>query len=88
MTIKVAVVGATGRMGKLALDLIDGAQDLTLHAALDSKSELSEVIGADVVFDVTLPDVSPKVVEFCVANGLKVVAVSYTHLTLPTKRIV
>ncbi|MEN9747659.1 MAG: hypothetical protein RLZZ603_351 [Actinomycetota bacterium] len=73
MTIKVAVVGATGRMGKLALDLIDGAQDLTLHAALDSKSELSEVIGADVVFDVTLPDVSPKVVEFCVANGLKVV---------------
>jgi len=73
MTIKVAVVGATGRMGKLALDLIDGAQDLALHAALDSKSELSEVIGADVVFDVTLPDVSPKVVEFCVANGLKVV---------------
>lgn len=73
MTIKVAVVGATGRMGKLALDLIDAAQDLTLHAALDSKSELTEVIGADVVFDVTLPDVSPKVVEFCVANGLKVV---------------
>lgn len=73
MTIKVAVVGATGRMGKLALDLIDAAQDLTLHAALDSKSELAEVLGADVVFDVTLPDVSPKVVEFCVANGLKVV---------------
>jgi 4-hydroxy-tetrahydrodipicolinate reductase len=73
MTIKVAVVGATGRMGKLALDLIDAAQDLTLHAALDSKSELTEVIGADVVFDVTLPDVSPKVVEFCVANGLNVV---------------
>lgn len=73
MTIKVAVVGATGRMGKLALDLIDAAQDLTLHAALDSKSELAEVLGADVVLDVTLPDVSPKVVEFCVANGLKVV---------------
>ena len=73
MTIKVAVVGATGRMGKLALDLIDAAQDLSLHAALDSRSELAEVLGADVVFDVTLPDVSPKVVEFCVANGLKVV---------------
>ncbi|MFM7030497.1 MAG: 4-hydroxy-tetrahydrodipicolinate reductase [Micrococcales bacterium] len=73
MTIKVAVVGATGRMGKLALEIIDAAQDLTLHAALDSKSELTEVLGADVVFDVTLPDVSPKVVEFCVANGLRVV---------------
>jgi 4-hydroxy-tetrahydrodipicolinate reductase len=72
MTIKVAVVGATGRMGKLALDIIDGAQDLSLHAALDSKSELNQVLGADVVLDVTLPEVSPKVVEYCVANGLKV----------------
>lgn len=73
MTIKVAVVGATGRMGKLALEIIDAAQDLQLHAALDSKSELTDVLGADVVFDVTLPDVSPTVVEFCVANNLKVV---------------
>ena len=40
MAISVAVIGATGRMGKLALDLIDAAQDLKLHAALDSKSEL------------------------------------------------
>jgi 4-hydroxy-tetrahydrodipicolinate reductase len=60
-------------MGKLALELVDAAQDLTLHAALDSKSDLSLVLGADVVFDVTLPEVSPKVVEFAVANGLKVV---------------
>jgi 4-hydroxy-tetrahydrodipicolinate reductase len=73
MTIKVAVVGATGRMGKLALELVEAAQDLTLHAALDSKSELEQVLGADVVFDVTLPEVSPNVVEFAVSNGLKVV---------------
>lgn len=73
MTIKVAVVGATGRMGKLALDLIDAAQDLSLHSALNSKSQLTELLGADVVFDVTLPDVSPSVVEFCIANNLKVV---------------
>lgn len=72
MTIKVAVVGATGRMGKLALEIIDGSQDFVLHAALDSKSELSQVLGADVVFDLTLPEVSPKVVEFAVANNLKV----------------
>jgi len=73
MTIKVAVVGATGRMGKLALELIDAAQDLSLHAALNSKSQLAELDGADVVFDVTLPEISPSVVEYCVANGLKVV---------------
>lgn len=73
MTIKVAVVGATGRMGKLALELIEAAQDLTLHAALDSKSELKQILGADLVFDVTRLDVSETVVDFAVANGISVV---------------
>lgn len=73
MTIKVAVVGATGRMGKLALDLIDSAQDLSLHASLHSKSSLSELDGADVVFDVTKLEVSQQVVDYCVAAGIPVV---------------
>ncbi|CAB4613198.1 MAG: 4-hydroxy-tetrahydrodipicolinate reductase [Actinobacteria bacterium] len=73
MTIKVAVVGATGRMGKLALDLIDSAQDLSLHASLHSRSSLSELQGADVVFDVTKLEVSEQVVSYCIANGLPVV---------------
>lgn len=73
MTIKVAVVGATGRMGKLALDLIDSAQDLTLHASLNSRSSLSELQGADVVFDVTKLEVSQQVVDYCVAAKLPVV---------------
>jgi len=72
MNIKVAVVGATGRMGKLALDIIHGAQDLQLHAALDSKSELAQAIGADVIFDVTNLEVSKQVVDFGIANGIKV----------------
>jgi 4-hydroxy-tetrahydrodipicolinate reductase len=73
MSIKVAVVGATGRMGKLALELIDAVQDLDLHSALDSKSDLTKVLGADVVFEVTRLDVSEKVVDFAIENGLKVV---------------
>lgn len=73
MTIKVAVVGATGRMGKLALELIDAAQDLHLHAALDSKSQLSETLGADVIFEVTRLEVSEQAVEFAVDNGIKIV---------------
>lgn len=73
MTIKVAVVGATGRMGKLALDLIAGAQDLSLHASLNSSSSLTELNGADVVFDVTKLEVSEQVVEYCVAAGIPVV---------------
>ena len=44
-----------------------------LHAALDSKSELSQVIGADVVFEVTRLEVSERVVDYCITNGLNVV---------------
>lgn len=72
MTIKVAVIGATGRMGKLALDIIKGAPDLSLHAALDSKSELSQALGADVIFEATNLEVSKSVVEFAAANHMKV----------------
>ena len=72
MTIKVAVVGGTGRMGKLALDIIDAAQDLHLHASLNSTSDLAEAIGADLIFDVTNLEVSKKVVEFAIAKNLNV----------------
>ena len=73
MTKKIAVVGATGRMGKLALDLIEASQDLSVFAALDSKSELSAVLGADAIFDVTRLDVSQSVVAFAQANSIPVV---------------
>ena len=72
MTISVAVVGATGRMGKLSIELIEASQDFSLHSALDSKSSLSQTVGADVVLDFTLPDVSPAVVAHAIANGQKV----------------
>lgn len=73
MTIKVAVVGATGRMGQLAIDLIDSAQDLSLHSSLNSRSDLSELLGADVVFDVTKLEVSERVVSFAVEAKIPVV---------------
>ncbi|MEO0313378.1 MAG: hypothetical protein RL140_608 [Actinomycetota bacterium] len=73
MTIKVAVVGATGRMGKLALDLIDSAQDLSLHASLNSRSQLSELDGADVVFDVTNLEASARVLSYALSKGSAVV---------------
>ena len=73
MIIKVSVVGASGRMGKLALELIDAAQDLSLHSALDSKSNLSETDGSDVIFDVTRLEVSGGVVEHALASGIPVV---------------
>lgn len=72
MSIKVSVVGATGRMGKMILELVEAAQDMTLHSALDSKSELSATIGADVIVDVTRYEVSKLIVAHAIANGQKV----------------
>ncbi|SFR88485.1 dihydrodipicolinate reductase [Agromyces sp. CF514] len=73
MTIRVAVAGATGKMGKLALSLVEGADDLELHAALSSKSELDEMLGADVVLDVTHPAASAGIVEFATGAGIPIV---------------
>ncbi|UIP58303.1 4-hydroxy-tetrahydrodipicolinate reductase [Agromyces marinus] len=73
MTITVAVAGATGKMGRLATRLIDEADDLDLHAGLDSSSSLDELAGADVVFDVTHPSASPAIVEAAIAAGAAVV---------------
>jgi 4-hydroxy-tetrahydrodipicolinate reductase len=58
-------------MGKLALDIIKGYTDLSLHAALDSKSELSQALGADVIFEATNLTASKSIVEFALANEMK-----------------
>lgn len=70
--ISVAIVGATGRMGQLTKDLVDSDPNLKLHASLDSKSDLSLMLGADVVVDFTNPTSSEKIVDFAIANGLRV----------------
>lgn len=73
MSIRVAIVGATGRMGKLAVELVEAAQDLELHACLDSKSELKDVIGADVIFEATNLDGSKSVLDFALSQGINLV---------------
>jgi len=72
MTTKVAVVGATGTMGRLVTRLVEASEEFELVASLGSKDPLSDMLGADLVVDVTLPAVSQGVVDFAVANGLNV----------------
>jgi len=72
MTIKVAVVGATGKMGQLASQIIEASSEFELVAQIDSKGELSEMLGADIAVDVTLPAVSQSVVEYAIAHGISV----------------
>ncbi|MDQ1555674.1 MAG: 4-hydroxy-tetrahydrodipicolinate reductase [Actinomycetota bacterium] len=72
MTTKVAVIGATGKMGQLVSQIVESAEDFELVAQIDSKGELSEMLGADIAVDVTIPAVSQGVVEYAIAHGISV----------------
>ncbi len=72
MTVSVAVVGATGKLGRVITRLIDESSDFEVGARLGSGSELSDMLGTDVVVDVSVPARSPEVVDFAIAHGLSV----------------
>lgn len=72
MPTRIAVVGATGRLGSHVCEVVGVLEGFELVARLDSRSDLQEMIGADVVVDATVPGVSAKVVEFALGQGLKV----------------
>lgn len=72
MTTTVAVVGATGTMGRLVSSLIGASPDFELVASLSSASPLSDMEAAQLVVDFTHPAVSPRVVEHAVDAGLNV----------------
>lgn len=72
MTIRVAVVGASGTMGTLITRLIEESDDFQLVARIGSADELSAMRAAELVVDVTRLDVSERVVDFAVAHGLSV----------------
>ncbi|WP_022881787.1 4-hydroxy-tetrahydrodipicolinate reductase [Gryllotalpicola ginsengisoli] len=78
MSIRVAVVGATGRLGSAATALLERTEGYEVVARLDSTSSPEDMLGApeapsDVVLDVSLPQVSPGVVEFAITHGRNVV---------------
>ena len=72
---KVAVLGAKGRMGTEAVAAISGASDLQLVAQLDLGDSLDLLVtsGAQVVVDFTHPDAVMKNIEFAITNGISVV---------------
>ena len=72
---KVAVLGAKGRMGSEVCRAIESADDLDLAAAIDIDDDIDELAsaGAEVVVDFTHPDAVMGNVEWCVAHGISVV---------------
>jgi 4-hydroxy-tetrahydrodipicolinate reductase len=75
MTIKVAVLGAKGRMGATTVDAINGANDLELVASLDIGDSLDLLVstGAEVVVDFTHPDSVMGNLEFAINHEISVV---------------
>jgi 4-hydroxy-tetrahydrodipicolinate reductase len=72
MTTRVAVVGATGRMGSLASRLVEQTDGFELVARLGSRDDLAPIRDADLVVDFTVPQVSPAIVDAAVSHGLSV----------------
>ncbi|MEU9133093.1 4-hydroxy-tetrahydrodipicolinate reductase [Kitasatospora sp. NPDC048540] len=75
MTLRVAVIGAKGRIGSEAVKAVEAAPDLELVAALGRGSDLAELTaaGAEVAVELTHPDAVMANLEYCLGHGIHVV---------------
>lgn len=71
--IKVAVIGAAGRMGSQACTALESAEDLELVGRFDAGDDLGDLNNADVAVDLTVPAASPANVAHCVDRGVHAV---------------
>jgi len=73
--IKVAVIGAAGRMGQQTCAAVEAADDLELVARIDRAGSMAEAAAADaqVVVDFTVPDAAMANIEAALRLGLHVV---------------
>jgi len=88
--IRVAVIGAAGRMGSAACAAVDSAPDLELVASVDADDDLQQIVdaGAQVAVDFSVPAVAPGNVAFCIDHGVHAVVgtTGWTDETLETVR--
>ena len=75
MTMRVAVVGAAGRMGSQACLAVEAAEDLELVARVGSSDPLDSLVRrhAQVAVDLTRPAAVMGNVGFCIEHGIHVV---------------
>ncbi|WPE16163.1 4-hydroxy-tetrahydrodipicolinate reductase [Candidatus Thioglobus autotrophicus] len=72
--IKIAVVGASGRMGQTIIEAINQNDKVTLGVALDKGDDLSAMVDQfDVVIDFTRPEATLEYLAVCVAAGKSMV---------------
>ena len=73
MATSVAIVGASGRMGRLVDRLLSESDGFDVHARLGRDDSLDQLDGADLVLDVSLPAVSPQVVSAALDRRIPIV---------------
>jgi len=72
--IKVAVMGASGRMGRMLIEAVEAADDCVLHATLDKGADVrAGLAGADVMIDFTRPEATLAHLAACADLGVKAV---------------
>ncbi|MFF9343465.1 MULTISPECIES: 4-hydroxy-tetrahydrodipicolinate reductase [unclassified Streptomyces] len=73
--LRVAVLGARGRIGSEAVRAVEAAEDMELVAALGRGDELEALTGAgaQVVVELTTPDSVMANLEYCVGHGIHAV---------------
>ena len=58
-SVRVAVIGANGRMGQTVCRAVEAAADLTLVGRFDVGDDLGDLAGAEVAVEFAVPDASP-----------------------------
>ncbi|AUG77270.1 4-hydroxy-tetrahydrodipicolinate reductase [Kitasatospora sp. MMS16-BH015] len=90
MTLRVAVIGASGRIGSEAVKAVGAAEDMDLVATLGRADKLAALTeaGTRVAVELTHPDAVMANLEYCVANGIHVVTgtTGWTEERLATLR--
>ncbi len=73
--VRVAVIGAAGRMGRAVCGAVREADGLELVASIDRSGSVDDAVaaGAEVLVDFTTPATSPALVSEAVSRGLNVV---------------
>lgn len=72
MTTHVALVGGTGKLGSIIRTVIEQLNGFEVACVLSSRSDFTELDGADLVVDATNPQVSIDVVQAAVSRGMNV----------------
>nr|NLD40607.1 4-hydroxy-tetrahydrodipicolinate reductase [Actinomycetales bacterium] len=71
MRLRVAVIGANGRMGRTVCEAVESAPDMDLVARLESGDDVASLAGeADVAVDFTHPDATEANVHALIGAGV------------------